>query len=83
MASLKGYNYVLLALGSKGSGKTHHLVGGTKWYRDVFSDLQRKEEALLPLKQDEDQASGGEDHGIIPRAICDLFAMIGLLKQED
>jgi hypothetical protein len=36
----------------------------------------------MPMQQDKIQA-GGEDHGIIPRAICDLFAMIGLLKQED
>ena len=37
----------------------------------------------MPVTQDKIQVSSGEDHGIIPRAICDLFAMIGLLKQED
>ena len=38
-AAVKGYNYVLIACGTKGTGKSFSLIGPPKWERKQTSDL--------------------------------------------
>ena len=39
IAAVRGYNYVLLACGAKGSGKTHTMVGGHNWDESASNSL--------------------------------------------
>ena len=43
IASLKGYNYVLVTLGTKNSGKTYSLVGGASWFHEIHKCIKMNE----------------------------------------
>ena len=65
---VKGYNATVFAYGQTGSGKTHTM--GTNWAAD------KGETADLAA----DGAGLGEDAGLIPRAIADLFGRIAAVE---
>ena len=67
-----GFNCTVFAYGQTGSGKTHTMFG-PKWEQSVANRLRAD-------MGEKDFFSDTENHGLIPRSITELFAMLDMSK---
>ncbi len=77
---LAGFNCTIFAYGQTGSGKTHTMMGKLEDMMSVTPTAAATAAAGTPATP---TAAGGQQHGIIPRLMSDLFTRLSAQRETE